>query len=97
MPSGGSAGVEAFAVSAPFEPPRDFVVVEQSPTLNLVRGQLTVSCKAVDLLGLAAQDRCELVGGEEGRQGAHLSEIGMIAKMRQVLDMPLKRREPGGR
>lgn len=50
---------------------RDLGLVEQSPSLDLVGGQLPAGGKAVDLLGLAAQDGSEFVDSEEGRKDAH--------------------------
>jgi hypothetical protein len=78
------------------QPLRDLVLVEEPPTLNLVRGQFAVGRKPIDLLRLAAQDLCELVGGKEGRQG-HSTGRCKIAEMRHVLNMVLKDKALSGR
>jgi len=65
-----SARVEdarGYSDSALLEPAGNLGFVEEAPAFDLVGGEVVAGCEAVDLLGLAAQDFCELVNGEEGR------------------------------
>ena len=50
------------------EPACDLGLVEEPSSFDLVGGELAAGGEAVDLLGLAAEDRGKLLDGEEGRE-----------------------------